>query len=779
MLNTERRKQNIVAAVMAVLVLAPYAYAVSAYAIGYGILGERPEYRPSLSTRLYDINGELISELYEENRSYITMDKIPAHVPLAFIAAEDKGFHSHAGIDVAGMARAALADLASGELKQGGSTITQQLIKQIHTRGEKTIFRKLVELFLAREFERRFTKRQIMEMYLNQIYFGHGAYGIDAASRFYFDHGAEALKIAEACILASIPSAPNQYSPLKNPGLAYERSGAVLHAMIQQGYVSRGEAVHAFRSFWGSYREEIMTRFQALGVRSARFDSAPYFTEYMRRLLIERYGEERVYRGGLQIYTTLDLRCQRIAEEALREGLERQNAVARVYNRNDFSETLKKTRSGRRNPEDGAAIMRLYAALIENELIETPLLSSMFFDWGAPVEAMERYINEYESILRGSRVEGAFVALDPSDGAIVSMIGGGDFHSGNQLNRAVQSLRQPGSAFKAFVYGAGIESRQITAGTAFLDAPVVFKDEKKTWSPSNYEKSFMGRILARRALAVSLNVVSVLLYEKIGGGRIARFASSMMDVPLSRFQLDPTLALGSTELSPLEMAQGFAVYANGGTRVRPYAIKKILDRNGRLLHEASASPGDDDGEQVISRETSFIMTSMMRDVVERGTAAGAIRLQTGFEMPAAGKTGTTTDFRDAWFVGYTPGLVAAVWMGCDMQIFSLGPGQSGAVAAAPVWGNFMREVCRFRKPGEFFKQPAGVLKIRICSKTGKLPLADCPTATEYFIKGTEPKESCSTDHDEMMSVFDLIKKDKDALRKKRLQYENRRIEIQD
>jgi penicillin-binding protein 1A len=751
-------------------VLFPFAYFISAYTYSYSALSGGLIYDPNISTTLYDVNGEIISELFEENRSIAGTGVIPPVVKHAFLTAEDRNFYLHSGYYLPGIIRALFVDVFSGEIRQGGSTITQQLVKQLYTKGEKTIRRKLVEILLARELEKKYSKDQILEMYLTQIYFGHGVYGVNSAARFFFDKDLKELNVVEASLLAAIPQAPNHYSPLKNPRAAFQKNQQILLNMIGSGYISRDEAIAQFNDFWAAYLENVKTKFQNLGIRSKSYDKAPYFTEYIRRALVEKYGEKLVYRGGLRVYTTLDLRQQKAAEDALLRGIEEQNKTASLYNAlrlDEIDRLMAQRLIDEKKITRAEAEHRIkFLDAFRKDSLDDALLASLVFGNGAVETVMENYLGAYEKIKQASRVEGALIAIDPVSGAITAMVGGSDFNTANQLNRSVQSARQPGSAFKAFVYGAGIESKKITPATPFYDVPVVFKgtDNKGTdmmWKPSNYEKSYKGKVLVRDALAASLNIVSVLVVDEIDPKLVAEYASRIIGIPISRFSIDTSISLGTSDLSPLEMAKGFAVYANGGRAVHPHAIISITDKNNKKIFCAVTPAAPE--KRVISPETAFIMTSMLRSVVDSGTAHEGIRGTAGFHLPAGGKTGTTTDFRDAWFVGFTPDLVAAVWMGCDSQKFSLGAGQGAAAVAAPVWGAFMHEVYTFRKPSRFKGRPEGVSRINVCVKTGRLPIEGCPVRSEYFISGTEPDEKCNGDHDEMISIIDLVRKSKRGL----------------
>ena len=715
----------------------------------------------NLSTKIYDVNGDLISELFDENRSFIKLEKVPHHVRNAFLTSEDKNFYSHPGVDLTGIIRALVIDVISGGIKQGGSTITQQLAKQLFTTKKRTLERKIIELFIAFELERKYTKNQILEMYLNKIYLGHGVYGIKSASQFYFEKEPMELGIIEASILSAIPSSPTRNSPIKYPRNAYAKNQQLLDNMINLGHISKNQAIKEFKSFWPVYLSKIRTKFPGLGVRSTKLDRAPHITELIRKKLIKQFGETEVYQSGYKVYTSIDLRHQKIAERQLTEKIKLQKGIAHYYNKKELLNIEKIYASKNlykkiKNPDDRKATVKFLKKSRKNHLDELNLIS-ILFDTPKISNTIEIQKNEYDNLIKSSKVEGAFVSLNPEDGGILAMIGGEDIHNGNQLNRAIQSYRQPGSAFKAFVYGAGIESKKITAATMFIDLPIIFRDSEETWAPSNYDKTFSGKVSARRALASSLNIISVIVYDEIGGNRITNFASKLLGIPKKRFEIDPSLALGTTEVSPMELTRGYAVIANNGIEVNPYIIKYILDDNDKKIYERKEKKKK---KRIISQNTSYILTSMLRGVVDYGTASGAIRSQSKFYLPAAGKTGTNTKFRDAWFVGFTKNLVATVWLGCDSQKFTLGPGEGGAKVAAPIWAKYMREVYEFREKKPFSNQPKTLVKVKICKISGKLPLENCTKIREYFIKDTIPKKNCDSNHKIMKKFSDLVKERK-------------------
>lgn len=760
------KKRNIaIYIIFLFLLMVPFFYTVYAYTVSYTLIKETSKLKESAPTRIYDRNGELVAELYDEYRDYTLISQIPDCLKRAFLAAEDSSFFMHSGIDFTGILRALIVDLTSGEFRQGGSTITQQLAKQVYTNRERNIKRKLVELFLARELEKCYTKDQILEMYLNRIYFSHGVYGVSAAADFYFGKKLKDINTAEACVLACIPSAPDRYSPLKNPASSYEKSRSVLFNLIASGYVSKSDAAVMFNSFWENFAEQNSTRFTEAGIRRENTDRAPWFTEYVRRELVAMFGEEKVYRGGLVVRTTVDISYQNYADTVMDETLREQNRRAVWQNTGELKKIereyarLSLNKSGNSQAGDRELLdrtvswNRAFLDSVSEEVSIAALVTGV--DGIDTVTCGSR--DRYEAMTRKSRAEGAIAVIDPASGEILALCGGSPFSSSNQLNRAVQSRRQPGSSFKAFVYGAAIESGKITAATSFYDSPITYKSRRDTWKPSNYDKDYSGRVLARRAFAMSLNIVSARIYDITGGETITRFASKLTGIPANRFQTDPTLSLGTTELTPLEMAAGFASFANSGFSVTPHAIREITDSSGRVLYTAA---GKYKRARVMDERTAFIMTDIMKDVVDSGTATYAIRREGGFRLPCAGKTGTNTDFRDAWFIGFTPDIVAAVWIGCESPEFSLGSGRSGAAIAAPAWGRFMSKVYSSRRRKAFRSAPSGITARRICSVTGRIAEANCQSRNEYFLSGTEPDEHCDGLHGRLSNISELISREK-------------------
>ncbi len=625
---------------------------------------------PPVKTLVYDRNEKLVHEFFKENRSLVPLREIPRPLVQAILAIEDRRFYSHWGIDPIRLARALLTDIVARRPEQGGSTITQQLARNLFLTHEKTLTRKLKEIVLAIRIEQTYTKDEILEMYFNQIYFGEGAYGVDAAAKVYFGKRVQELNLPECALLAGLPRNPRDYSPRRDPDRALRRRNLVLSQMLSARFINRGAYEQASEA--------------PLGVTKTRYNAqeAPYFMEMVRQYLDERYGSNQLYEGGLKIHTTLDIDIQHATEESLERRL------TALEQRNQY----KKTR----------------AALAKAG--------------GAP--ARDRNQTDY--------LQGAVVSIEPSSGQILALVGGRDFNDSN-FNRAVQAARQPGSAFKPFIYTAAIDNG-FSPTDIVLDTPVSFRaGNGQDWSPQNYDKKFRGPVTLRNALANSVNVVAAKLLQKLGTSVVTSYARRMGIK--SRLSPDLSLALGTSEVNLLELTSSYGVYANQGVRIPPVYILRVEDKNGKILEQSRTT-----GEEVLSPETALTMTSMMESVLENGTAASARAL--GFTAPAAGKTGTTDDYTDAWFVGYVPGVVTGVWVGFDRKQ-KIGPGMTGAAAALPIWVDVMLASTKNRPPQDF-PVPSGVVSRLICTETGLLANPACPsTEIELFREGSEPAGYCN------------------------------------
>jgi penicillin-binding protein 1A len=600
------------------------------------------QYRPSISSKIYDRYNQLVGEIYLEKRTLVPYRQIPRHVVEAFVAAEDANFFQHRGVDLTAIARAAVKDLLGGSFSQGGSTITQQTVKNLFLTHEKSISRKLKELILAYRMERKMSKEEILYLYLNQIYLGEGAYGVEAAARTYFGKGVGELGMAEGAMLAALPKAPTRYSPRTNPDLAKGRQRYVLRRMVEAGFLTQAEADKA-------YAAKIV-----LAPPSTFRSKAAYFLEQVRLYLMEKYGAESLYQEGLRIYTTIDTRLQQMAHAVLIEGI--------------------KTTEER---------------------------------------------NKYEGL------QGAVVALDPHTGAILAMVGGTDFTQ-SQFNRALQARRQPGSAFKPFVYAAALSAGK-TVVSMTDDSPIEFdRNEKELWKPRNYDGTFLGPIPLIEALAKSRNLATIRLLNDVGVASVLRTAKSMgIESPIER---NLSIALGSSGVTLLEMCTAYATFANGGLRPAPFFLREVRDSRGEVLERTA--PG---AEQAISPETAYLMVRMMQEVIRSGTGRSA----RGLGHYLAGKTGTTNENTDAWFIGFSPDLLAGIWVGFDTPR-PLGDRESAAVVALPIWIRFMgRALPLF--PNRDFPVPPGILFSRVDLETGKsLPPGSSDGITLPFRIGTVP-----------------------------------------
>ena len=588
------------------------------------------DYTPKTVTQVFSENGEIIAEFFVEKRYIIPIEEMPATLIRAFISSEDARFFEHQGIDLLSISRALIKNIKSMDIVQGGSTITQQITKSLLLSPEKSYTRKIKEAILARRIENSLSKRDILSIYLNQIYLGHRSYGVEAAALTYFGKHASELNLAESALLAGLPKAPSAYSPIRHPLKAQKRQRYVLQRMLQRGYITKGQAKEAADMILNIVPPE-----------NKNIKVAPYFTEHLRQYLENTYGTDLLYGEGLKVYTPLNLLMQKSAQRAVESGL------------NDFE-----TREGSQKDE--------------------------------------------------SRVQGALVAMEPRTGHVKALVGGVKFLE-NQFNRAIQARRQLGSAFKPIVYAAALDKDYVTT-TIIIDSPLIFKikSDMEFWEPRNYDLEFKGPITLRKALAYSRNIITIKILQDIGIDYVINYAKRLgIDSPLNR---DLSLALGSSGISLLEITRAYAVFANQGFKVEPIFITKVTDRNGTVLEENKPRLS-----QAISPQTSYIMTSLLKSVVEEGTG----RKVKALHRPCAGKTGTTNDVRDAWFIGFTPHIIAGTWVGFDDEK-PLGKHETGAVAASPIWLKFMQEVLE-GTPMKTFSIPEGIIFVKIDPETGKPP----------------------------------------------------------
>ncbi|MEK6647027.1 MAG: PBP1A family penicillin-binding protein [Candidatus Firestonebacteria bacterium] len=624
------------------------------------------EYKPNLSTKIYDINNELITQIYVEQRTLVPLSKIPIILLKGIVASEDERFYNHWGIDLHGIMRAMLINILHRKIVEGGSTITQQLARNLFLTMQQTFSRKIKEALLAIKIEYYYTKKEILEMYLNQIYFGSGAYGVESAARVYFGKHVEELNLPECAMLIALARAPNSYSPYKNPEKALNRRNAILNRLQSRSVITKKEAEIAKNTPIELHKMEIKI--------------APYFVEYIRQYLENTYGSNAVYKGGLKVHTTLDLKLQDIAQQQFNLGL-------------DEVETKIGLNKG-----------------ISHKKLSDPLYRKKM-----------------------TQLQGAFIAMDPHTGYVKALIGGRNFRE-SEFNRAIQAKRQPGSAFKPFIYTTAINSG-FTAADIILDAPIVFDEHSaKPWKPENFEGKFFGPTTLRKALTFSRNVITVKLLDKIGLNPVIELAHKMgIKSELSK---NMSLALGTSVVSLLELTSAYCTFPNQGIKIEPIFILEVRNRDDKILEENKTS-----AEEVLKPEVAYILTNILQDVVDRGTSSIIRRL--GFTHPAAGKTGTTDNFNDAWFVGFTPDLLAGIWVGYDDQK-SLGKNMTGGTIAAPIWARFMQKALE-NIPAKEFPKPENIVTVQIDITTGLIAAEKCAkTRTEVFIKGTEPTKICDS-----------------------------------
>ena len=617
---------------------------------------------PSDGSKVYDENDELITELHVERRIFVPLAQIPKALREAIVATEDARFYSHFGVDPMGIARAIYQNYRRGRIVEGGSTITQQLAKVLFLTPDRSLDRKLKEAVLALELEHRYTKDRILEIYLNQIYFGHGAFGVEAAARTYFGKSVHELNAAECALLAGLPKAPGTYSPFEHPEAAKRRRATVLARMVETGTLKPNEAKRLGNADLNLLPPE------------KRRTTGQYFLEYVQQQLEAQYGADIVFKGGLHVYTTLSPPMQVKAERSLREGL--------------------RALESRRTATASAGKEKV----------------------AAPPDRPP------------DRPEGALLSIDPQTGYIKAMVGGYDFFR-SEFNRAVQARRQPGSAFKVFVYLAALESG-MTPASIVDDSPIEFPvgRNNKPWKPDNYDRKYRGPITYQQALEESINVAAVKVLERTGIRRTVDVARRLgVESPLVE---NLSMALGTSDLTLLELTSAYGALANQGTWMRPTAIRYVLDPQRKLLEENTPQ-----GKPVITPELAYVATYMLKGTIERGTGVAAKALG----RPAAAKTGTTNDYSNAWFIGYTPQLVTGVWVGYDRPR-SLGKDETGSRVAVPIWTAFMSEALA-GTPVENFHQPERVVVVPVDMS----PAGGCTRPVMMaFLIGTEPANTCGT-----------------------------------
>ena len=745
------------------------------------------DYRPAIISTVFDEHHRKIAEFFRERRVVVGLPEVPPLLVKAFVAAEDSRFYQHQGVDPFSILRAALKNLEAGTIKQGGSTITQQVTRSFLLTPERSYIRKIKEVILSYRIEKDFSKEEILFLYLNQIYLGHGAYGVQAAAENYFGKSVKDLSLAECAILAGLPQAPTRYSPFRNPEQARARQVYVLNRMVEEGFISRPQANEAL-----AVKLDIKPR------RNIYVEEVPFYTEHVRRYVEAKFGADTLYTQGLQIYTAVNIDLQKAAEQEVNRGLQeldkRQGyrGVLKSVPPADIEATAREQQAelDRTGLEPGTVVQAVVAQVSDATKTvtvrlgrEQGVISLADMDWARKpnpdVSHLEAKVRQPSAVLKPGDVilakvkerpkaarepwrlaldqeplvQGALLCLETGTGRVKAMVGGRDFTE-SQFNRAIQSRRQPGSSFKPIIYAAALDRKfndprkVYTPATVIIDSAVVFEDRVRdqTWKPKNYRDTFYGPTLLREALAQSRNVVTVKILQDIGVDYTIDYARKLgITTDLTRTL---SLALGSSGVSLFELARAYSVFANQGQLVEPVFTTKIVDRDGTVLEEEAP-----DRRQVIEKDTAFLMTSLLESVVQHGTG----QRMKALGRPSAGKTGTTNDMYDAWYVGYTPDMVTGVWVGFDTEA-PLGKAETGASAASPIWLGFMKRALA-GVPVRNFEPSEGIVFAKIDAETGLLPVPESrKTIFECFKDGTVPVEY-SKRPGEVKETEDYFKKD--------------------
>ncbi len=759
------------------------------------------DFETALPTKLLDINGELITEFSsDEKREIIAIDKLPQHMIDALVTREDRIFYIHHGFSTKAIIRAVIG-VVTGKALGGASTLSQQIAGTLYCdRKEMSIKRKLKELWWAIQMERRWSKNEILEQYLNKIYFGGGTYGVNAACKYYFGHAATDITPAEAAILVIQLSNPTLYNPFDNPNLAMDRQQYVLSSMVSEEYLTKEDAEESFNNFWANF-DYTRTSSSAYMMRE---DKAPWFSEYVRRELSDKlYGTEDIYTGGFTVNTTVNLAHQQAAEKIMSTYIKAANLLYQrdinKHHSQEFSKyiTLSEMMSIVFNIPSIKVSEQRNESMSLKEFTETinPVIDVMSLMFG--IDTLKSSIVNKGNVLikqkaEKTTIEGTMVALENETGYIDALVGGSKYDSENQFIRAVQSKLQPGSCFKPLYYSAAIDSRQFTMTTVISDTPTVFQNADGTpYYIENFKGEYVGDVQVWNALAHSMNIPSIKVLSGIGFEAAIDRASKLLGIPESQFNerhLLPgyTIGLGTASVRPIELCRAFSIFANGGKEVTPMAIRSVEDRNGNVVLNPEKEirleqQAKGDAIQVISPQTAFIMDKMLTKTVESGTLAyGAGFASTyyltgekhtpfneskfkytdkngkSFTMPAAGKTGTTQNWADAWTTGFTPYYTASFWFGFDKPGQSLGLSITGSTLAGVAWGDFMH-VANDGLPYKDFPQVSeGIIKANVCSESGGILTQDCGNhiIEAYYLAGTEPTSVCEK-HSGSSSSFNI------------------------
>ena len=725
----------------------------------------------ALPTKLLDINGELITEFAsDEKREIISLNRLPQHMIDALLTREDRIFYKHHGFSFKAVMRAVVGKL-TGRSLGGGSTLTQQIAGTLYCdRSDMSILRKIKELWWAIQMERHLSKNEILELYLNKIYFGGGTYGVNAASKYYFGHSAEEITPAEAAILVIQLSNPAFYNPFDHPNRAMDRQKDVLNFMVKAGYISKENADDSFEDFWSNF-DYTRTSTSAYMMRD---DKAPWFSEYVRRELGNMiYGSQSIYTSGFTVNTTLNLKhqqhAQRIMEKYIRIANERYQAEHSSRSGMACTTYIPMT-------ELLSLVFNLPAIKVSEQRAEAianaaymsqinPILDVVTMMTGCnnlKVSIINRANSETKKESEKTTIEGTMVSLENDTGYITALVGGSKFDQENQFIRAVQARVQPGSTFKPLYYTEAIDSRKFTPVTPISDTPVVFHTaDGKPYIPLNFKGEWEGDVEVWYALCRSMNIPSLKVLDGIGFDAAINRAVSLLgiskeELPSRAFVPGYPLGLGVCSVRPIEMARAFSIIASGGKEITPMAIRTVEDRNGNIImnpereiREAQRAKGE--AIQILSPQTAFVMSKLLENTVN---GPGTLSAQSWkfdyktdkgqkYSIHAGGKTGTTQNWADAWTVGFTPYNTAAFWFGFDKPGQSLGLKITGATLAGFAWGDYMREIHRGMLSKDFNKPAEGVIEVTVCSVSGKIPTPECrKTTTQWVLAGTQPTDIC-------------------------------------
>lgn len=742
----------------------------------------------ALPTKLLDINGEFITEFAsDEKREIISLNKLPQHMIDALITREDRIFHSHNGFSSKALFRAFSGKL-TGQSLGGGSTLTQQIAGTLFCdRTDMSMTRKLKELWWAIQMERRYSKEEILELYLNKIYFGGGTYGVNAASKYYFGHSAQEITPAEAAILVIQLSNPAFYNPFDHPNRAMDRQKDVLYAMVQAGCLSQEEADESFDDFWSKF-DYTRTSTSAYMMRD---DKAPWFSEYVRRELGNLiYGSQSIYTSGFTVNTTLNLSHQIEAQNTMERFIRNANkdwqkehssrsqgAYSKYVNLSELLSLAFNLPGIKVSEQRSETISKATFLNQINPLID--VVSMMCGIDSLKVSIINRANSENKKEAEKTTIEGTMVTLENETGYITALVGGSKFDGENQFIRAVQAKLQPGSTFKPLYYSAAIDSKNFTPATIISDTPQVFHTaDGKPYIPLNFKGEWEGNVPVYRALIRSMNVPSIKILDGIGFESAIDRATDLLgiskDDELTRgFIPGYPIGLGVCSVRPIEMARAFSIFASGGKGITPIAIRTVEDKNGNIilnpekdLRKKEAAKGND--IQVISPQTAFVMSKLLEMTVNNGGTLGGYKgrfeyknpeTKRTYTMPAGGKTGTTQNWADAWTVGFTPYYTSAFWFGFDKPGQSLGLRLTGATLAGDAWSRYMSKIHEGMLPKEFNQPPSGVIQVTVCSSSGQIPSVECGDhkINLWFLAGTQPTAVCSVHSNNNSSALGLIR----------------------